>query len=265
MLKLGDVPFLNSKPLFYQIERGVINSSVEIVRFSPNVLSELLFDKKIDLGLIPVAELLMRGVYKIVPEISISSFGKVDSVILISTNELKEIKKIALDRRSQSSSNLIKVVFKSFLGMNPEFIKRDYDEHFFNDVDAGMLIGDAGLRFLYSNNDNFKIYDLGEIWTEYTGLPFVYAVLAVNRGVDLGNEPEILIQSKNEGIGLIEEICRKEAEKIGIDKEFCMNYVKNRIHYDLGEDEIKGIMEFARCLNKIGIDTWLEKLEFYNK
>jgi len=264
LLKLGDVPFLNSKPLFYPLEQGLINSEIEIVRYPPNILSEMLYEKKIDMGLIPVAELVNRDCYKIVPGISISSFGKVDSVILFSNKELKDIRKVSLDRRSQSSSNLLIVLFKNFLGMNPEFIKRDYDEHFLSDADAGMLIGDAGLRFLYTNTD-FEVYDLGELWTDFTGLPFVYAVLAVNAGVDLGEEEENLIQSKEVGTGYIDQICDKESSKIGIDKELCINYVKNRIIYDLDENGIKGILEFARCLNRIGIDTSFEKLEFYNK
>ncbi|MGI9553489.1 MAG: menaquinone biosynthetic enzyme MqnA/MqnD family protein [Thermodesulfobacteriota bacterium] len=265
MLKLGDVPFLNSKPLFYPIEHGLVDSDIEIVSYPPNILSKQLYERKIDLGLIPVAELLTRGSYKIVPDISISSFGKVDSVILISNKELKDIKTVALDKRSQSSSNLIRVIFNNFLEMTPEFIIRDYDDRFLVNVDAGMIIGDAGLKFLYTNNKSFEIYDLGELWTDFTGLPFVYAVLAVNEGVDLGDELDTLTRSKKVGAGLINEICDKESIKIGISKDLCVNYVSNRIHYDLDEEEVKGILEFAGCLNKIGIKTGLDKLEFYKK
>ena len=265
MLKLGDVPFLNSKPLFYKLEQGHINSDIEIVSYPPNVLSEKLYDKEIDMGLIPVAELLTRGNYKVIPGISISSFGKVDSVILISKKELRDIKTVALDIRSQSSSNLIKVLFKNFMGMNPEFLKRDYDDNFLSDVDAGMLIGDTGLRFLYTNKEKFRIFDLGDLWTDFTGLPFVYAVLAVNDGVDLGGELDNLIRSKEGGTDLIDEICDREAGKIGIDKDLCINYVRNRIKYDLNENEIKGILEFSDCLNKIGIKTVIEELDFYKK
>ena len=84
MLKLGDVPFINSKPLFYALQEGLLEHRFAIESHPPSVLSELLYGKKIDLGLIPVFELIKRGGYKVVPDISISSFGKVDSVILIS-------------------------------------------------------------------------------------------------------------------------------------------------------------------------------------
>lgn len=267
MLRLGDVPFLNSKPLFYLLKNGSIASCIEIISRPPNLLSELLRKKNIDMGLVPVVELLTRGNYKVVPGISISSYGKVDSVILISKKELRDIRSVALDGYSLSSANLTRVLFKNFLGINPDFVTRSYDENFFAGVDSGMLIGDTGLKFLYKNADRseYRIYDLGELWTDFTGLPFVYALLAVNSGVNLENQLDNLIRSKREGVGFIDEICEKESVKIGIGKEFCVNYITNRIRYDLSDMEIKGISEFAKCLSKIGIGSGIGKLDFYKK
>lgn len=263
MIKLGDVPFLNSKPLFHLLKNGHINSSIEIVNYPPNVLSKLLREKKIDMGLVPVIELLTHGECKVVPDVSISSFGKVDSVVLVSNRDLKDIRSVALDRYSLSSAGLVRILFRNFLNMNVEFTTRNYDEHFFTDVDSGMLIGDTGLKFLYTNENRYKIYDLGNMWTNFTGLPFVYALLAVNDGIKLGNQLNDLIISKKEGANFIEEICEKESKRIGISKEFCINYIKNRIGYNLNEEEIKGISEFAQCLNKIGIETKFNKLNIY--
>lgn len=263
MITLGDVPFLNSKPLFYLLKNGHINSSIEIVSYPPNILSKLLREKKIDMGLVPVIELLTRGGYKVVPDVSISSFGKVDSVVLVSNRELKDIRSVALDRYSLSSAGLIRVLFKNFLNMDVEFTTRSYNEHFFTDVDSGMLIGDTGLKILYTTKNRYKIYDLGDMWTNFTGLPFVYALLAVNDRIKLGNQLNNVIISKKEGVNFIEEICENESERIGISKEFCINYIKNRIGYDLNEEEIKGISEFAQCLNKIGIETKFNKPDIY--
>jgi len=263
LIKLGDVPFINSKPLFYALEKKLIPHKFSIENHPPYILSKLLSEKKIDLGLIPVVELVKKGGYKVIPDISISSFGKVDSVLLISKKEIVDIKKVALDMRSQSSSSLIRVIFKCFYGKSPEFVVKDHNQNFFEGVDAGMIIGDAGLQYLYSNNDEYIVYDLGEIWSEKTELPFVYAVLAVNRDVDLKENREIFVQSKNIGRQNIDEICKEEYEKIGIDFELCKNYISNRIRYDLGDPEQEGISKFAGYLNEIGITAKFDKLEFY--
>ena len=263
MLKLGNVPFINSKPLFYALENGIVTHPFIIENHPPYVLSQLLAEKKIHLGLIPVAELVRRGGYKVIPEISISSFGKVDSVLLISKKEIGKINRVALDKRSQSSSSLIKVIFNCFYGLNPEYVAKDHTRDFFKDVDAGMIIGDAGLQYLYSGNDEYVVYDLGEIWTEKTGLPFVYAVLAVNMEIDLGDDAGIFLEAKKIGMQNIDEICKNEHEKIGIDFEQCKNYISHRIRYDLGDPEVRGIHEFAGYLNDIGITAKFDKLEFY--
>ena len=77
MFRLGDVPFVNSKPLFYALEKELIPHRFLIETHPPYILSRLLYEKTIDLGLIPVVELLKTGGYKVIPDISISSFGKV--------------------------------------------------------------------------------------------------------------------------------------------------------------------------------------------
>ena len=263
MLKLGDVPFINSKPLFYALENGLVNHQFDIQKHPPFILSKLMDEKKIDIGLIPVFELIQRGDYRVVPDISISSFGKVDSVLLISKKDITEIKSVALDRRSQSSSNLLRVIFSCFYGIRPEYTEKDYGHGFFDGVDAGMIIGDTGLRYLYSNDENIKIYDLGELWSGHTGLPFVYAVLAVNEGVDLGSGAGQLLESKSMGMEHLDEICMAEYEKIGVSPEFCKNYLSNRIRYDLGEEEVRGIIKFAEYIKDIGINAEFDKLEFY--
>lgn len=263
MLILGDVPFINSKPLFYALERELIPHQFLIENHPPHILSKLLSEKKIDLGLIPVVELVKTGGYKVIPDISISSFGKVDSVLLISRKEIGDIEKVALDMRSQSSSSLIRVIFNSFYGMHPDYVVKDHKQNFFEGVDAGMIIGDAGLQYLCPNDDEYIIYDLGEIWTKKTGLPFVYAVLAVNREVELKENAELFVESKKIGKQKIDEICKNEHERIGIDFELCKNYISNRIRYDLGSPEEEGIRKFAGYLNDIGITAKFDKLEYY--
>lgn len=263
MLRLGDVPFINSKPLFYALEKNLVNHRFVIESHPPHILSRLLYEKKIDLGLIPVFELIKRGDYKVIPDISISSFGKVDSVILISKKEIGQVRKIVLDRRSQSSSNLLRVIFSCFYGTDPEYSEKDYDAKFLEDADAGMVIGDTGLRYLYSNNEDYIIYDLGELWSNHTGLPFVYAVLAVGQGVNLGDSVRILTESKKIGMERIDEICENEHERLGISFDFCKKYVSERIRYDLGEEEIRGIEKFSDYLKEIGISVEFDKLDLY--
>ena len=186
-INLGTVPFLNAAPLVRALEKGD-GGGFNVMRFEPSVLSEKLADGAVDVGLVPSVELLRSDGLAAMPGISISSFGKVDSVVLVSKREITDVRTVSVDRGSRSSAALLRIVIELFLGVSPEYARRDPGNGFLDGVDAGMLIGDRGLRALHLGREGFPLaYDLGEIWTEETGLPFVYAVFAARKGARLGD------------------------------------------------------------------------------
>ncbi len=247
-LKLGTVPFLNSKPLLYAIEKGIINNNINIEYYVPSLLSDKLQNKEVDVGLIPVAELLKKQSYKVVPNISISSYGAVDSVIVLSKIDIRDIHSVAIDKRSRSSTALLKVILEKFYSLDPVYHNREIDEGFLADVDGGMLIGNAGLHAKFNPPTGYGVYDLGEIWTNETGLPFVYAVFAYHELDDMNPHFEVLLESKNRGLYLMDKIVEDEYHRLGIDRDICLNYLKYSIKYDLGSNEIKAINRFSQYL-----------------
>jgi chorismate dehydratase len=266
LINLGSVSFLNAKPLTYAIENDLINHEFELIQTPPSELSQKLYNKDIDVGLIPVAELLKRKDYRVVPEISISSIGKVDSVIVLAKSDLKELKTIAVDKRSQSSTALLRIVLEIFYGIKPSYVAKDVDKaDMLDGVDGAMLIGDSGLRQCYSAENPYKVYDLGEIWTNETGLPFVYAVFAVNKNVILGDNLNALIESKKYGLGIVDQISEIESNKLGIDYEICLKYLSDRIKYELGDEEIKGIIKYSELLSELGQAEQISKLDIYSE
>ncbi len=266
LIKLGSVSFLNAKPLTYALENNLLSHEFYLIQTPPSELSLKLHNKEIDIGLIPVAELLKRKKYTIVPEISISSIGKVDSVIVISKSDLRELKTIAVDKRSQSSTALLRIVLEIFYSVQTTYVSRDIDkEDFLDGVDGAMLIGDSGLKECYKADNPYKLYDLGEIWTTETGLPFVYAVFAVNEGIILGKNLDALIESKNYGLGILDKIAETESQKIGIEKDVCLKYLTDRIKYDLGTEEIKGIIKYSELLSELNEAEKISDLNIYSE
>ncbi|MGB7293116.1 MAG: menaquinone biosynthesis protein [Thermodesulfobacteriota bacterium] len=263
MIKLGAVPFLNVKPLVYPLEEGLVKNDFDIVYENPSRLSTLLSEKKVDLGLIPVAELLKRDIYRVVPNLSISSRGEVASVVLLSKKSVAEIKTVAVDLRSQSSSSLLRIILEIFNNVNPNYVKRIPDGSFLEGVDAGMYIGNDGLRIRYSPPGGYTVVDLGEAWTKETGLPFVYAVYAVREEVNLGKNLEALEMAKSIGLKNIDKIVKANAEKVNLSEEICHRYLTERIYYDLGDQEIEGINTFRGLLSEIVDNIKNADLKFY--
>ncbi len=264
MIKLGSVPFINAKPILYALEKGLIDHQFRISYYNPALLSAMLSRKEIDIGLIPVAEFLRADSYKVFPGISISSFGRVDSVAMLVKGDIGDVSSVAVDNWSRSSTALLRIVLEIFHGLNPEYVVRSYGPGFFDDVDAAMVFGDVGLKILYDQPGGYNIYDLGEIWTDMTRLPFVYAVFALNDGIDLGESARALILSKTKGLESLDEISAVEAKKIGISEEFCGNYLKHRIKYDLTEKDIEGMIQYSEYLSQLGYCKKISGLNFYS-
>jgi chorismate dehydratase len=263
VIKLGAVPFLNVRPLVYPLEEGLVKNDFDIVYDNPSRLSTLLSEEKVDLGLIPVAELLKRDIYRVVPNLSISSRGQVASVVLLSKKSVSEIKTVAVDLRSQSSSSLLRIILEKFNNVNPNYVQRMPDRKFLDGVDAGMYIGNDGLRMRYSPPSGYTVIDLGGVWTKETGLPFVYAVYAVREGVNLGKNLEALGKAKSMGLKNIDKIANAYAEKISLSEEICYTYLTERIYYDLGNEEIEGINTFRGLLKEIVGNIKNSDLKFY--
>lgn len=263
MIRLGAVPFLNVRPLVYALEEGLVENDLEIVYENPSGLSGLLCKKKVDLGLIPVAELLKRDIYTVVPNLSISSRGKVASVLLLSRKPVREIRTVAVDSRSQSSSSLLRIVLEIFNNVHPEYLKRVPDATFLDGVDAGMYIGNDGLRIGYSPPGGYKVIDLGQVWTQETGLPFVFAVYAVREGVNLGKNLAALQMAKTVGLENIDKIVRTYSKRINLSDDVCYEYLTQRIYYDLGNEEIAGINAFKEFLSAIVVNLKNSSMKFY--
>ena len=89
--------------------------------------------------------------------------------------------------------------------------------------------------------------DLGAAWSELTGLPFVYAVWALRRGVDTTHIRRALRNARAFGLETLDHIIRDRSE---FDLEFRKDYLGWHIHYHLGTDEKRGLMKFIELLRK---------------
>ena len=111
-----------------------------------------------------------------------------------------------------------------------------------------MLIGDSALDFLFGPPDH-EIWDLGAAWYELTGLPFVYAVWALRRGIENTELRRQLTEAKEFGLDTLDTIIRNRTDYT---EDFRKDYLGWHIHYHLGTDEKRGLAKFMELLRKHG-------------
>src|SRR3970282_416585 len=102
------------------------------------------------------------------------SRGKVRTVQLMSNSDFQNIENVYLDYRSLTSVNLVKVLAKNKWGGQFRWsgTSSGFDFRNIKNNEAVVLIGDQCFEY----EDKFRFnYDLAEEWSEFSGLPFVFA------------------------------------------------------------------------------------------
>jgi len=182
-VRVGRIEFVNCFPLYHHFERELADrgASANIVEGYPAALNEMLVDGAIDVALpSSIAFARHAGELVLLPQVSISSFGAVDSIQLFARTPPGQIRRVALTEKSATSICLLKVLCREW-GIEPEFALRHGPlSEVLDDFDALLLIGDEALHLLrveaYPHH-----FDLGAEWKSVTGLPMVYAVCAARR------------------------------------------------------------------------------------
>lgn len=243
--RVGSVRFLNAAPLVRGIED-------EIILATPSKLAEMLQKDELDAGLVSITEVLFNDRYDVLDGIAIASLGEVQSVFLAHRRPVSEAREIFFDTASLTSVNLLRVLLAE-RGLKPEF-KPLPDYSTAAELDHVLLIGDAALDFLRAKHPH-KIMDLGAAWMELTGLPFVYAVWALRRGVENTALRRQLREARDFGLDTLDSIVRSRTE---YDYEFRKDYLGWHIHYHLGNDEKRGLAKFIELLRKHNLGTIFE-------
>lgn len=244
-IRIGAVSYLNTKPLIYGLQRGVIRDQIELTADYPANVAAKLIDGSLDIGLVPVAVFDKIPNARVVGDACIACNGAVDSVAIFSEVPMDQINTLILDYQSRTSVALAKVLMNEYWKKEVNWTaatNEDFRDQIKNDV-AAVVIGD---RALEQKHHSAYMYDLGEAWKAHTGLPFVFACWIANKPID----PEFLVEfNKANRLGFehLEEIVTQE-KYIHSD---LLEYYTKYIHYTLDNEKKKGMELFLSKLRSV--------------
>src|SRR3712207_4381156 len=90
---------------------------------------------------------------------------------------LARARTVALTSESATGQVLAEILLERVHGASPRYeVVSTRHEWALVESDAALFIGDKALRV--RRLDSVEVYDLGEAWERFTGLPMVYAVWA---------------------------------------------------------------------------------------
>lgn len=173
MYTIGSVPYINAIPLVAMFEALGDASPVRVVYDVPSRLPALLESGQVDAIMVSSVDALRTPNRRVAEGVCIGSDGPVKSVRAFAKCPWEEVRSLAWDASSMTSNRLVEVILAERYGVRPSKQVMAPDlETMLAECDACVLIGDIGMS---AGRDGVRVIDLGEEWTDLTGLPFCWA------------------------------------------------------------------------------------------
>ncbi|MCK5011070.1 MAG: menaquinone biosynthesis protein [Deltaproteobacteria bacterium] len=270
-IKLGHIKYINSYPIFYTILKERKNLTFDLVSDIPTRLNALMRKGDLDVSLISSYEYVTAPEnYLIHKDFCLASTGYVNSVLLISKKDVENLDgaKIGLTTSSATSINLLKIILREFYGFSNEFNRVPFNDDFevsLKTNDAVLIIGDEALKFI--DNGTYKVYDIGNLWTERTGYPVVFAIIAINTqsAKTYKNELAAVFEKFNESYDIFKARPEEIADFARLNSTLSINFMEyfHNLKYNFTNEFKEGLNYYFRMLYKCGLIQKAENLRFY--
>lgn len=254
---MGHIQFLNCLPLYWGLARTGTLLDLDLSKDTPEKLSEQLVRGELDIAPITLVEFL-RAADDLVafPDLAVGCDGPVMSCVIVSQKPLDQLDgaRVALGSTSRTSVRLAQLLLAEKIGVRPEYYSCPPDLGLMmQEADAAVLIGDAALRANLHDGPQLglEVHDLGQMWKEWTGLPFVFAVWATRREY-LEREP-VVVQKVHEAFLASRDLSLEEVAKVAeqaarwetFDEPVLERYFTT-LDFRFGPEQLRGVTEFAR-------------------
>lgn len=249
----------------------------EFIEGPPSELNRLLRDGEIDISPSSSIEYLRcENKYTLLEGHSISATGCIGSISLFSKVPIEKLAGLTVltSSKSDTSAALLKIILTQFYGIHcnlkpsNEPLSTALEKHL-----AYLLIGDDALTevaryklqaasedssLVSCNSVPLYIYDLGEIWHQQTGLPFVFA-LWIARKDFTERRPEAfeafkkdLNIAKKKALENLTLLAGKTSLRNLLSEDKIISYWQN-ISYELTEEHKKGLALFRKYAEQLSL------------
>jgi chorismate dehydratase len=214
-LRIGQIPFLNCLLFFNGLER---EPGVRLSPLVPRALSAAVLGDAVDAGPVPLVDTWeIEERYQPLGSFCIATAERARSVFLFSKRPWHALDgaEIGITDQTSTSVRLLKVLLANVWEARPaRFTSIDRAAN-----DALLLIGDDALRARAGIPEFPHMADLGAVWTEWTGLPFVFARWVARRdlrGADRDRLCALLEQAMEKNWKQLDRIAVPRAAELGM-------------------------------------------------
>ncbi|MFN0280080.1 MAG: menaquinone biosynthetic enzyme MqnA/MqnD family protein [Pyrinomonadaceae bacterium] len=261
-MRISASSYSNTAPLIWSFLYGRNHGKVEIILDNaPARSAELLGQNRVDAALVPVIAYQTLDDLRLIPDVCVGARERVRSVCLITKGEeLEDVRVVALDASSLTSVVLTKIIFREFLGFEPEWRQTEPSiSNMLADADCALTIGDPALTIADSTGGNasvnerafasdgtlvntrvsarYRTFDLAELWHHYTGLGFVFAMWMTrweNISIDFA-------AARDEGLENLDGIIANYMNSLSLSSEEMKRYLTQNVSYSIDDSMRRGM------------------------
>jgi chorismate dehydratase len=266
MIRLGHIEYSNCFPLHAEaLEDGI--PQVEIVRGTPSELNRALAAGEIDIAPASSIEYARHADrYRVLPDFVIGSHGPIHSILLESTRPIEELgaARIAVPTASATSVVLLKILLRLKYRLTAQFewFAQEAGRDPIQDGATGALwIGDVALSRPFPSER--LLYDLGSEWTDWTNLPFGFAlwqtIIPVERYDELQPLMTSFAASRAKFRAQPVELAVQYAPVLRVQPQRLARYWKT-LQYELDPAMQEGLLHFYRLAHEAGEAPRVERI-----
>jgi chorismate dehydratase len=254
--------YLNTAPLIWSFIRGAQRDAVELFTdTAPARCAQMLARSEVDAALVPVIEYQQLSDVKVIADVCVGSKNAVRSVVLVTRrNNLKKVERVALDESSRTSVALVKIIFREFLGLEPEWQVAAPDlNSMLRQADAALIIGDPAMRI---SRDQYRVFDLATLWHEFTGLGFVFAMWMLRNDCAETVRRVDFAAARDEGLKNLEAIVAAQTDLLKLSPEEIREYLRTNIVFQIDAEMRRGLNLYFDLARKHQLIPARKELDF---
>lgn len=244
-LKIGKIPQLNCALFFHGLESNPETiANLEFIPLAPRMLSAAATDEAIDAGPVPlVTTFEIAENYEPLGDFCIATTEKTRSILLFSKKPIDALDgtHIGVTNEASTTVRLLKVLFAQLYRVRPaKYVSVQEDNQGF------LLIGDEALRNRGGIDGYPHLTDLGEVWHDNTGLPFVSARWVVRKSLPREQKnylEEVISASFADGWKHFDAAVADKKKELGMTRAEVREYLDG-FHFRMGPAEWDAMEKF---------------------
>jgi chorismate dehydratase len=255
-IRIGRISYVNVDPIYYGLDRLEDAQNIDIISAPPAELNALMASNQLDISAVSsVAYARHQDDWLLIPGLAIACRENVMSVLLVGKYSIHSLqgRRVAITDESATAAALLKLMLAVHQVAPAYKIKkiRTPSDIGMNTA-AALVIGDAALRHPWSRLYEYT-WDLGDLWAQHAGLPFVFAVWAVRKSFSekypeaVAAISDALLRSKAIGMANLNAVIQNASQKLNISESISARYFNN-FCYTLEPPQSKGLQAFYQDL-----------------